>query len=572
MHLKQFGLIGENSYFWYMNFCKSALLVVVLAACHNKPSQMAIANESDTTQLQVNVLVSDESQLDTLKMVLTYADLVSGKYVEDTLHFNRLGQAFFQPVLPSVLFGFTLRFPGKCQGSINLHRGLQLTVDLHDNTFDWNGDHFNEVATFSGPDASLNRFANQYWSDTNRYKFGGFVNAIRAAKTEEQLLSFYDSAMQKLPEVLETYSSEGVEAQQYLQTAIKSSIFAGVFVGYWRLNMEPDRHIIADVVAFEPTFFSGSVLNYYHTLCYMHSYLSKDELMTHLNAILNAEGHVPTALDRQFMRLFHKQQLLNAVNDDSLVTVFYQLKQQYFYELEPIETALLQKRLEKFSPAQHDWFLWANASPDLAARYTYFRNHNEEFKTEELRKLVLQTINELKDDYELLNNQLKAGNEIFVKTALGNEIDNLDGGAKLYCSQFQEVDSLLAALNSQFPGQTILIDIWGTWCAPCKRDLANCGPVKEQLAKYGVQVVHVCTDGFGYLQKWKEVVAELHASGTQLLLQKQLADKVVSRFKIRSYPTVMMLHANGEMHTGELPHISQIKVGDFVKEFDLQPN
>ena len=114
----------------------------------------------------------------------------------------------------------------------------------------------------------------------------------------------------------------------------------------------------------------------------------------------------------------------------------------------------------------------------------------------------------------------------------------------------------------------ILIDVWGTWCGPCKRDMAKSHQIKKELQKLGVDVVYISTEGFNDQTKWKQVIMELEAAGTHILLSGQLSKKLAKGWALNSYPSLFLLNKTDTTFVEiDEYNISEIVIEEFAREF-----
>lgn len=523
---------------------------------------------SEGAALEVIVLVNDTNVFDTLSLLAHYYNAIMGKRITDTIYFDANGRCVFRPnglVLPQQ---FVVQMPKKWSGAVYIKNGVKLQVDLRDAAIDWKGDRFFDVVTISEQDAEMNVFANKYWSDTTRYNFSSLLNGMKSAKTDEELMLLFDSTMQLMSIQIDKYGKQyGQLAKDYLSTSIQASIYPSVCINFWRRGVEPSAKVMQNLIEFTPALKSGGVYNYYRTFCYMHRSISKNDQTQYLNNLLSKEGLANGAIESHFQRLYAKRQIDNLEHDEALTEVFYHLKKVYRDEMVDYETALLLDRTASFLPSQQDAFLAANASSDLLQRYAYFKAHESKFKTKEYQIRANDIINQLAPKAEALAKKLEQPEFELTETILGTKVAQFDFGANLYVNEGASVDDLFGNLREEFKEKRLLIDVWGTWCGPCKRDMKASSLVKKELKQKGVEVVYISTEGLGALQKWKEVILEMEGDGTHILLNSKLSKELVERFSIRSYPTVLLLNLDESISQDLGYNISQINVDDFTAKY-----
>lgn len=67
---------------------------------------------------------------------------------------------------------------------------------------------------------------------------------------------------------------------------------------------------------------------------------------------------------------------------------------------------------------------------------------------------------------------------------------------------------------ADFRGKNIYIDLWATWCAPCKAEIPNLQQLEAEYAGKGIEFVSISIDK--NRAKWKDFVRTQHLGGVQL--------------------------------------------------------
>ena len=87
------------------------------------------------------------------------------------------------------------------------------------------------------------------------------------------------------------------------------------------------------------------------------------------------------------------------------------------------------------------------------------------------------------------------------------------------------------SLISQFKGKVIYIDIWATWCGPCKRELLQTNDVRDFgdfAMKNNVIILYICCDKSN--QSWKAFISQHKLCGYHILENVDLNSDLHTKF------------------------------------------
>lgn len=121
----------------------------------------------------------------------------------------------------------------------------------------------------------------------------------------------------------------------------------------------------------------------------------------------------------------------------------------------------------------------------------------------------------------------------------------------------QQLDGQPLALAS-LAGQPVVLNIWATWCPPCRREMPMLAQAQRQYP--GVHFVFV-NQGEGRATISNYLTAE------QLQLDNVLLDTgahVSRQFGVRGLPTTLFFNARGELVTSHLGMLTQAILGDYL--------
>lgn len=117
-----------------------------------------------------------------------------------------------------------------------------------------------------------------------------------------------------------------------------------------------------------------------------------------------------------------------------------------------------------------------------------------------------------------------------------------------HLTESKDADALLAQLIEPYRGKVIYLDVWGTWCGPCKEELLFVGPVKESMKDKEVVFMYLANNSPE--KTWKNVIKENHLTGPNVVhynLPDQQQAMLERRLSINSFPTFILIDKSGKI-------------------------
>jgi len=97
---------------------------------------------------------------------------------------------------------------------------------------------------------------------------------------------------------------------------------------------------------------------------------------------------------------------------------------------------------------------------------------------------------------------------------------------------------------SDFSGKYVLLDFWGTWCGPCRRELPDLEKAWQRFAPRGLVILGMGDDRDP--AKAREALSEVGVTYPQSSGETG-NDLVYKRFRIRAFPTKVLLGPDGKV-------------------------
>lgn len=146
---------------------------------------------------------------------------------------------------------------------------------------------------------------------------------------------------------------------------------------------------------------------------------------------------------------------------------------------------------------------------------------------------ALQGIKEKNEFYTALANRKL--NQLVLKT-----VPEVEG--------MQEGKEILNKLTEPYRGKFILLDIWGTWCGPCKNALSHSQEEYQRLAKYDLQYMYLANNSPNDI--WEAVVKEYNVTGENVVhfnLPREQQQAIERYLKVSAFPTYKVIDPEGHI-------------------------
>ena len=232
-----------------------------------------------------------------------------------------------------------------------------------------------------------------------------------------------------------------------------------------------------------------------------------------------------------------KQALIDAFNNSELVATLNGLFSKYQYD---ISTELLRRELEHgLDSVASDRTLY-----ELYIARQLYRNIDDN-----RRALPAHMVEWMKSELKTTGfiQQVLAQNEKY--EALSRR--DISGSSSLQSaedvSQLSDGEKILQKIIKPHQGKLILIDVWGTWCGPCKAALKHSQELYQRMQPHDMVFIYLANRSDK--ASWENVIKENNVLGNNVIHYNLPAEQqraVEQYLKVPHYPSYFLFDRNGQ--------------------------
>jgi thiol-disulfide isomerase/thioredoxin len=98
-----------------------------------------------------------------------------------------------------------------------------------------------------------------------------------------------------------------------------------------------------------------------------------------------------------------------------------------------------------------------------------------------------------------------------------------------------------------FKGKYVYIDVWATWCGPCRGEIPALKKVEEKYHDKNIAFISISVDVDKDHEKWKNFVNDKQLGGVQLFADKDWNSDFIKSYGVISIPRFILIDPNGKI-------------------------
>jgi thiol-disulfide isomerase/thioredoxin len=122
---------------------------------------------------------------------------------------------------------------------------------------------------------------------------------------------------------------------------------------------------------------------------------------------------------------------------------------------------------------------------------------------------------------------------------------------------------------SDLKGKYVYVDVWATWCGPCKAEIPFLQKVEKKYHGKNIEFVSLSIDVAKDHGKWKQMIKDKKLGGIQLFADSDWKSKFVTDYGITGIPRFILIDPSGNIVSSSAPRPSNKKLVELFTELKI---
>lgn len=176
----------------------------------------------------------------------------------------------------------------------------------------------------------------------------------------------------------------------------------------------------------------------------------------------------------------------------------------------------------------------------------------KEYMSYNLASIVLKMVKSEAGREEAYQSFMSIASNDAVKKGLKEVYDNnkmMESNAVSPEFSYVNIDNKKVALKD-LRGKYVYIDVWATWCGPCKAEIPHLQKVEKDYHGKNIQFVSLSVDKQADKSKWEKYVKENKLGGIQIIADKDFDSEFIKKYNIAAIPRFILIDPKGKIVSG----------------------
>ena len=150
-----------------------------------------------------------------------------------------------------------------------------------------------------------------------------------------------------------------------------------------------------------------------------------------------------------------------------------------------------------------------------------------------------------------------------------DRIKNLKKGSPSPSFNYPDTSGENISLES-LKGKLVYVDVWATWCGPCKAQIPFLKQLEEKYREEEIAFVSLSIDKLKNISKWKDMIVDKELKGIQIIADKAWRSKFVTDYVIEGIPRFILIDKDGNLMDPMAPRPAVYKEGEMQLNEEIQ--